>query len=209
MTLRLTAARSNQLSYGSLPDNDGTRTRNPQLRRLVRYPLRHIVKWTICVFRATGIEPVTNWFLQGNQVNLLQSIALPTELCPGNTPHPHTNERLLRVAGFEPARPKSLPPKGNPLTTRANTLKRKEWTSDSFLKYWWRDLNPRSILQRILSASPLTKLGNTSRVPPVGIEPTIFGLEGRRVIHCATEVSQLRFILSIICLNLICCSSIL
>ena len=39
----------------ALRDNDGTRTRNPQLRRLVRYPLRHIVN----VLR-TGIEPRSN-----------------------------------------------------------------------------------------------------------------------------------------------------
>ena len=39
MTLALLAPRSNQLSYTDVYIHDGIRTRNPQIRSLVRYPI--------------------------------------------------------------------------------------------------------------------------------------------------------------------------
>ena len=35
-------------------NSDGTRTRNPQIRSLIRYPLRHGV---VCVWRSRGLNP--------------------------------------------------------------------------------------------------------------------------------------------------------
>jgi len=39
-------------------------------------------------------------------------------------------------------------------------------------------------------ALPLSYRGKESRLPPVGVEPTVFRLEGGRVIHCATGVND-------------------
>ena len=63
-----------------IDNSDGTRTRNPQIRSLIRYPLRHGVK---CVLvEEQGFEPWTFRMQSGRSATELHPRAIPTGLEP-------------------------------------------------------------------------------------------------------------------------------